>query len=272
MAGTGLAAARAAAAPRRIAVPRFVRRSASIVVLLCVWEAVGQAGWIDPFLMPKLSDVLVRGYEEVLDGGLLEFAAITLYRTLLAFVLAAIVGVGIGVAMSASRLARWFWEPVVSFAFPIPKIALMPIFVLWFGVFDVSKVLMTTVACIVPIISATHLGTRNIDKYLLWAARALGTSERRLFWKIVVPAALPAILTGLQIAFPITLIVAIVTEMLTGGRGLGGYMIYSARFGESDKVFLGIFFTALIGYVLIEGFAWLRRRLLAWHAETAASV
>jgi len=189
-----------------------------------------------------------------------------------AFVLAAVIGVAIGVAMSVSKNVRWFCDPLVSFAFPIPKIALLPIFVLWFGVFDVSKITMTTVACIVPIISATHLGTRNIDKYLIWSARALGTSDRTLFWKIVVPAALPAILTGLQIAFPITLIVSIVCEMLTGGQGLGGYMIYAARFGESDKVFLGIFFTALIGFVLIEGFAWLRRKLLVWHTETSAAV
>ena len=186
--------------------------------------------------------------------------------------LASIIGVSIGVAMSVSKTTRWFCDPLVSFMFPIPKIALLPIFVLWFGVFDVSKITMTTVACIVPIISATHLGTRNIDKYLIWSARALGTSQRKMFWKIVVPAALPAILTGLQIAFPITLIVSIVCEMLTGGQGLGGYMIYAARFGESDKVFLGIFFTALIGYVLIEGFAWLRRRLLVWHTETSGAV
>ena len=273
MAGSGIAAARAAPpARRRMKVPAFVRRSASIVVLLLVWEAVGRAEMVDPFLLPMLSDVLVRGYEEIMEGGLLQLAGFTLYRTLLAFLLAAAVGVGIGVAMSVSKRARWFLDPLVSFAFPIPKIALMPIFVLWLGVFDVSKVLMTAVACIVPIISATHLGTRNIDKYLIWSARALGTSEAKLFWKVVVPAALPAILTGLQIAFPITLIVAIVTEMLTGGQGLGGYMIYSARFGESDKVFFGIFLTAAIGYALIEGFAWLRRKLLAWHAETAHAV
>ena len=269
MAGSGIAVG--GRAPRTgFRVPGFVRRSASIVVLLLVWEGVGQAGWVDPFLLPVLSDVLIRGYSEIGGGGLLWFACLTLYRTLFAFFIAAAVGVGIGVAMSVSKGARWFWDPIVSFAFPIPKIALLPIFVLWFGVFDVSKITMTAVACIVPIISATHLGTRNIDKYLIWSARALGTSERKLFWKVVVPAALPAILTGLQIAFPITLIVSIVCEMLTGGQGLGGYMIYAARFGESDKVFLGIFFTALIGYVLIEGFAWLRRRLLVWHAETSA--
>jgi ABC-type nitrate/sulfonate/bicarbonate transport system permease component len=271
MARTGVAAG-AAISRGGFRIPGFVRRSASVVFLLLVWEGVARAGWVDPFLLPALSDVLIRGFFEIKEGGLIWFAAITLYRTLFAFAIASAVGVGIGVAMSVSKGARWFWDPIVSFAFPIPKIALLPIFVLWFGVFDVSKISMTAVACVVPIISATHLGTRNIDKYLIWSARALGTSQRKLFWKIVVPAALPSILTGLQIAFPITLIVSIVCEMLTGGQGLGGYMIYAARFGESDKVFLGIFFTAVIGYVLIEGFAWLRRRLLAWHAETASPV
>lgn len=256
---------------RRISVPGIVKRSASIVLLLVTWEAVGQAGWVDPFLLPVLSEVLARGVSEVLTGGLVHLTLITLYRTMVAFVAASAIGVLIGVAMSVSNGARWFCEPVVSFAFPIPKIALMPVFVLWFGVFDFSKIAMTTVACIVAIISATHLGTRNVDKYLVWSARALGTDRRKLFWKIIVPAALPSILTGLQIAFPTCLIVSIVTEMLTGGQGLGGYMIYAARFGESDKVFLGIFCTALIGYLLIEGFAYLRRRLLVWHTETATA-
>ncbi len=250
----------------------ILTRSASIVILLLVWEVVGRAGLVDPFLLPTLSDVLLRGVEELRSGGLVEFAGLTLYRTLVSFVFAGLIGVTIGVAMSLSSVTRWFWEPLVSFAFPIPKIALMPIFVLWFGVFDLSKIVMTTVACIVTIISATYLGTRNIDKYLLWSARSLGTDERKLFWKIVIPAALPPILTGLQIAFPLCLIVSIVTEMITGGKGLGGYMIYATRFGESDKVFVGIFLTALIGYVLIEGLALARRRLLAWHTETATTV
>jgi taurine transport system permease protein len=272
MADPDIAASAARAPGRGFRVPSIIRRSASIVVLLIAWEGVAQAGWIDPFLLPGLSDVLRRGYEEIWIADLVYLTGLTLYRTVFAFVLAAVIGVAIGVAMSVSKNVRWFCDPLVSFAFPIPKIALLPIFVLWFGVFDVSKITMTTVACIVPIISATHLGTRNIDKYLIWSARALGTSDRTLFWKIVVPAALPAILTGLQIAFPITLIVSIVCEMLTGGQGLGGYMIYAARFGESDKVFLGIFSTALIGFVLIEGFAWLRRKLLVWHTETSAAV
>ncbi|GIX48330.1 MAG: taurine ABC transporter permease [Candidatus Tectimicrobiota bacterium] len=249
-----------------------LKRWASVIALFALWEGVCRARLVDPFLLPALSEVLRRGAGELWSGELVAFTALTLYRTLAAFVLAGAIGIAIGVSMSLSAPLRWFGEPVVSFAFPIPKIALMPIFVLWFGVFDLSKIVMTTVAAVVTVISATHLGTRHIDKYLLWSAQSLGTHRRALFWKIVIPAALPAILTGLQIALPMCLIVSIVTEMITGGRGLGGYMIYASRFAESDKVFLGIFLTALIGYVLTEGLAMARRRLLAWHPEETVMV
>ena len=264
---TGLSLPRLAAA-----IPGPVKRSASIVALLVFWEGFTRMSSVDPFLLPSLSEVLVRGASELWSGGLVELTAITLYRTLVSFLIAGVLGVAIGASMSVSGAMRWFCDPLVSFGFPVPKIAFMPIFVLWFGFFDVSKIVMTTFAAIIPIISATYLGTRGIDRYLLWSARGLGTSERQTFWKVVIPAALPEILSGLQIAFPMCLIVSIVTEMLTGGKGLGGYMIFAARFGESDKVFLGIIAIALVGFVLIEGLAWLRRRLLSWHSETQTTV
>ncbi len=254
------------------ALPGFAKRFGSIIVLLIVWEALGQMELVDPFLLPALSEILARAVPEFFGGGLGDLVLITLYRTVASFLIAAVIGVTIGVAMAVSGGVRWFCEPIVSFAFPIPKIAFLPIFVLWFGFFDTSKIIMSAVACVVTIVSATYLGARGVDKYLLWSARALGTKPYKLFWAVIIPAALPAIITGLQIAFPICLIVSIVAEMATGGQGLGGYMIYAQRFGESDKMYLGIICTGVIGYVLIEGYGWLRRRLLSWHTETVMTV
>ena len=248
------------------------KRSGSLVALLIVWEVIGRLEIVDPFLLPALSEVLERGVSEFWGGGLGTLVLMTLYRTLVSFVMAAVIGIAIGVGMAVSSRARWFCEPIVSFAFPIPKIAFLPIFVLWFGFFDASKIIMSTVACIVTIISATYLGTRGIDKYLLWSARALGTKEHKLFWNVIIPAALPPIITGLQISFPICLIVSIVAEMATGGQGLGGYMIYAQNFGESDKMYLGILCAGAIGYVLMEGFEYLRRWLLSWHTESVITV
>ncbi len=269
MADGSIAAARM---PRtwRIEPLDIARRWASIAVLLITWETVCRLEWVDHFLLPSLSDVLARLASELWRGDLALLTLITAYRAVLSFVIAAVAGVLIGVWMSMSPRARWFWEPVVSFGFPIPKIALMPIFILWFGFFDTSKIAMTAFSAVFPIITATHFGTRNIDRHLIWSARSLGVRDRKLFWRIAIPAALPQILTGLQIAVPICLIVALVTEMLSGGLGLGGYMIAAVRVAQSDKVFAGLICAAAIGSALIYSFALLRRRLLVWHAETSS--
>ena len=130
---------------------------------------------------------------------------------------------------------------------------------------------MIVITCIFPVISATYLATSSIDRYLLWSARNLGMSERRLLRKIVLPAALPQILSGFQIAFPMALVVTVVTEMITSGGGLGGYMMRSARFALSEQVFAGIMRSGFLGYLLLKLFDRLRRRLLRWHAEEQAS-
>ncbi len=254
------------------ALPGFGRRFGSIIVLLIVWESIAQLNLVAWFLLPALSDIILIGITEFGEGDFGLLVLNTLYRTVAGFAIAAVVGVAIGTAMAASGAVRWFCEPLVSFLFPIPKIAFLPIFVLWFGFFDATKIIMAAVACIVTIVSATYLGTRGIDKYLLWSARALGTKPHKLFWNVIIPAALPPIITGLQIAFPICLIVSIVAEMATGENGIGGYMMYHQNLGSSDKMYLGLICAGVIGYTLIEGFAWLRRRLLSWHTETVMTV
>ena len=171
-----------------------------------------------------------------------------------------------------NRFCRWFFEPLISVGFPMPKIAFMAIFILWFGIGDTSKIVMVALTCIFPIISATYLGTTRVDHYLIWSARNMGTSENRILWKVVLPAALPQILSGLQIAFPSSLIVTVVTEMISSGGGLGGYMILAARFALSEKVFVGIVTIAIVGYALLTIFSHVRRRLLRWHAESQQSI
>src|SRR5690606_33661035 len=109
-----------------------------------------------------------------------------------------------------------------------------------------------------------------VERELLWSARSMGASDRQTLSEIVLPAALPEIMTGLQVALPIALIVCIVAEMLTGGVGLGGAMITASRFANSPGVFAGIVEIGIVGYCLVKGMALLRRRLLAWHPETQA--
>ena len=239
----------------------------SIAFLLSAWALASEFGWVDQFLLPSIPSIVERGASEIASGKIFPHLAGTAYRTFVSLICASVLGVGIGTAMRVFPLMRWFWDPIVSAMFPIPKIAFMPIFILWFGTFDASKIIMTIFASIVPIISATYLGACSIDQHLFWSARSMGTPERKIILRVVVPASLPSILNGIQIATPLCLIVTVVTEMMTGGRGLGSYMIFATRFGESDKVFFGIIVTAAFGIALIEAIRLLRKLALPWHSE-----
>jgi ABC-type nitrate/sulfonate/bicarbonate transport system permease component len=246
------------------------RQAGAIVPLLALvvaWEAASRSGIVTPFLLPPISAVVARVGQDALSGELAINLGLTLFRSLVGFAIAGAGGVVLGILMTRQRLIRWFFDPIVSVGFPMPKIAFLPIFMLWLGLYDVSKISMAVFNAIFPVITATIAAAEGVDRQLLWSARSLGASERQLLREIILPAALPQILTGLQVALPISMIVMIVTEMLMGGQGLGGAMIAASRFADSPGVFAGIVEIAIAGLCLVKGISVLRRHLLAWHQE-----
>jgi ABC-type nitrate/sulfonate/bicarbonate transport system permease component len=248
------------------------RQAGAIVPLLALvvaWEAASRSGIVTPFLLPPISAVVARVGQDALSGELAINLGLTLFRSLVGFAIAGAGGVVLGILMTRQRLIRWFFDPIVSVGFPMPKIAFLPIFMLWLGLYDVSKISMAVFNAIFPVITATIAAAEGVDRQLLWSARSLGASERQLLREIILPAALPQILTGLQVALPISMIVMIVTEMLMGGQGLGGAMIAASRFADSPGVFAGIVEIAIAGLCLVKGISVLRRHLLAWHQESS---
>ena len=242
-------------------------RVVSVVVLLAAWELVARSGVVTPFQLPALSKVLERIWSDAISGDLALNTSVTLYRAMVGFAIAAIGGVALGLAMSRNALARWFFDPIVSIGFPMPKIAFLPVVMLWLGVFDVSKITMIVFDAIFPVVAATVIAIQGVERELIWSARNMGAGERELLWQVVLPAALPTIMTGLQVALPLSLIVAVVTEMLMGGYGLGGAMMTASRFANSVGVFAGIVEIAVVGYALVKIMTLTRRRLLIWHQE-----
>lgn len=240
----------------------------TMALLLIFWETAARFEIVIPYLLPPLSVVVLRIFEDIVSGQVPLDAAITLYRTLVAFTLAAIIGVGLGILISRVTAVRWFFDPIVSIGLPMPKIALLTIFMLWFGLHDLSKILMVTFSASFQIIIATWAATSNVDKELIWSARSLGATDRQVLWEVIMPGAMPQILTGLQISMPICLIVVLVTEMAMGGRGLGDAMLQSARYVDSPGVFAGIVEIGLVGFGVIKAMEYARRRLLTWHQET----
>jgi ABC-type nitrate/sulfonate/bicarbonate transport system permease component len=241
----------------------------SILLMLIAWELFARSGRVTPFMLPRFSVVLAYIYHDAIGGDLWINLALTMYRAMTGFVIASIGGIALAVAMSRSRVAHWFFDPIISVGFPMPKIAFLPIIILWLGVYDVSKISIVVFDAIFPVVTATLAGIAAVEKELLWSARNMGASERQIMWQIVLPAAMPQILTGLQVALPISLIVAIIAEMVMSGYGLGGAMMGASRFANSPGVFAGIVEIAVVGYALIKIMALLRRRLLVWHQENA---
>ena len=242
-------------------------RALPVILLLVAWELFARSGAVTMFVLPPLSAVLARIWENAVGGELWINTAVTLYRAIVGFLIATVGGIVLGLAMSRSALARWFFDPIISVGFPMPKIAFLPIVILWLGLYDLSKISMVVFDAIFPVVTATIIGIRGVEKELIWSARNMGASDREVLWQVVLPAALPQILTGLQVALPIALIVAVVCEMAMGGYGLGGAMMTASRFANSRGVFAGIVEIAVVGYVLVKGMALLRRRLLIWHQE-----
>jgi ABC-type nitrate/sulfonate/bicarbonate transport system permease component len=253
-----------------IAVGHIARRLGSVLPLVAVvaaWEGLARSGVMSAFLLPPISAVLARVWDDAASGDLGVNLGLTLYRALTGFAIAGVAGVALGIVMTRSRWVRWFFDPIVSVGFPMPKIAFLPVFMLWLGLYDVSKISMTVFNAIFPVIAATMAAAEGVDRHLIWSARSLGASERQLLREIILPAALPQILTGLQVALPISMIVTIVTEMMMGGQGLGGAMIAASRFADSPGVFAGIVEIAIAGLCLVKGMTVLRKKLLVWHQE-----
>jgi ABC-type nitrate/sulfonate/bicarbonate transport system permease component len=250
----------------RLAIWGFARVF-SVLLLAAAWEFLARSGTFTPFQLPTLSAVLERIWVDIRSGELAINAGLTLYRALVGFAICAVLGIAIGMAMSRVRLANWFFDPIISVGFPMPKIAFLPVVMLWLGVYDVSKITIIVIDAIFTVIAATVIAIRGVERELIWSARNMGANDRELMWQVILPAALPQILTGLQVALPLSLIVAVVAEMLMGGYGLGGAMMSASRFADSRGVFAALVEIAAIGYVVVKSMALIRRRLLIWHPE-----
>ena len=162
------------------------------------------------------------------NGELIVQAQVTLYRAFAGFSLALILGMLIGTLMARSRLAERLIEPIFYFGYPIPKIALYPVFIFVFGLGTGSTIALIVLECVYPITIHVHAGMRSVDRVLIWAARNMAASPVQIFWRVLVPAALPIFFTGLWIALPVALIITLVTEMIGESRGLGYFVTYAS--------------------------------------------
>ncbi len=245
----------------------LIEATGSLVAVLVAWFLATKFGAIGAFLLPPPGDVLARIADDTQSGALGASLLITLRTAGLGFAIAGILGTALGIAMARIRLVHWFFDPLVSLGFPMPKIAFLPVFLLWLGPTDSAQITIVAVSAVFPVVVAAYAGAQGVEKTMLWSAASLGGTRTGLLWQIVLPAILPQLFTGLQIALPVALVTTIVAEMLTGSDGIGGVMLGAMRFADSPGVFAGIVVIAALGLCVVRGMEVLRGWLLRGHAE-----
>lgn len=240
-------------------------RLGPLAFVLLAWEAVARAGLVNPHVFPPASEILLRWLALFTNGDAYRPFFDTLWRSLTGLAGAVLVGVPLGILMGRVRWAEWFFTPLFSFAFPLPKIALIPLYVQWFGLFDLSKVMLIFTDCLFPIVIFAYHGAHDVDQNYIWSAQARGTGRLRMLWRVIFPLSLPSIFDGVQVAVIVAVLVAVVTEMISGGSGLGYLMMNAYRYGDVSTAFATLLIISLIGFALYRGAQMLRSRMLFWY-------
>ena len=222
----------------------------SIVIAALVYEAVARSGWFAPALVPTLPTIAHTLWDMLRDGTMENHALATLWRVFAGLALATTTGLVLGFLMARYGAVERFFSPLVSALMPIPSLAWAPVFILWFGLGNVATILIVFYASTFPMLINTRAGARAVNPLWLRAARAMGASGTRLFWKVVVPGASPFIITGLRLAFQRAWIAVVGAEMLAASDyGLGWVIFDSKEFLNTDIMLASLAVIGAIGFV-----------------------
>jgi NitT/TauT family transport system permease protein len=249
--------------PRRA---RAVFRAAIVpLIAIAVWEGLARAGIINPMILPSPSRVLLRWIDYLKSGELTADAASSLYRVAMGFLIGTGLALPIGLAMGASRSVYAYLNPLVQVLRPIPPIAFVPLAILWFGLGNPPAFFLISLGAFFPVLMNTIAGVRSVDAIYIRAARNLGAGKRALFFRIMLPAAMPHILSGIRVGFGVAFIVVIVAEMIAVNNGLGYRILEAREYFWSDKIIAGMITIGILGLAIDFGLARLSDYLLRWH-------
>jgi sulfonate transport system permease protein len=233
--------------------------------LVAVWEVSAQTGLITPRLLPAPSAVAVAFWENARSGVLLHHMAISAGRALYGLLIGGLIGFALGVLNGVSRPAETVLDSSMQMLRNVPHLAIIPLVILWFGIGEEAKIFLVAIGVAFPIYLNTFHGIRSVDAGLIEMARVYGLAPWALFWRVILPGALPSVLVGLRFSLGIMWLTLIVAETISASSGIG-YMTMNAReFLQTDVVLLGIIIYALLGKLADVATRALERRALAWH-------
>lgn len=233
-------------------------------VLIAVAEWGTRSGWISNLTLPRPSDVVKTIIQLYESGMLYKHLVPSLTRLAVGATLGASIGVSVGVVIGLSSYIRAGLIPVLAALFPIPKIALLPLFVIWFGIDEGSKYALIAFGTFTPTAVATYGAVDNVDRSLIRMGQSFGLSWFSIVRKIVLPGAMPGILSGLRISLAIAIILLVAAEMLGAQYGIGAYILEAGALYDLERLFAGVVILSLLGVLVSTVIGMIERRLLGW--------
>jgi len=241
----------------------------SILLVLLIWEAVVRLRGIAPIFLPAPSSIAIYLWRMLADGSMEYNLGVTLMRIFVGFFVAAVTGVGLGLAIGMSRIVSRIANIWIAALYPLPKISLIPLLIIWLGSGEAYRIVISAVTAFFPIVMNTYAGIRQVDRGLIKTARDLGANSGQVQLSVVIPAAMPSILSGLQLGMGVTIILIVAAEMIGGSSQSGmGYLLISAgQVLETEKVFATLLVLAIMGAAIIKLQQWVERRITPWIAD-----
>ncbi|RUU17244.1 ABC transporter permease subunit [Mesorhizobium sp. Primo-B] len=264
----GLSVPWSRSSPKRKGVSARAVSVVTILVVLALWALSARLQLVSPVFLPSPVAVwnkfITVARDGFVDATLLQHAVASLGRVFAALVAAILVGVPVGLAIGISTIGRGIFDPLLEFLRPTPPLAYLPLVIIWFGIGEPSKILVITISMLAPVALSTASGVRGVSQERINAARSLGATQRQVVRHVILPSALPSILTGLRIALGAGWSTLVAAELVAATRGLGFMIQSAAQFLVTDVVVMGILVIAAIAFVLEFTLRRIERVLVPW--------
>ena len=231
---------------------------------LILWQAVCQLGWVSPLFLPSPARIAAALWRLMVTGELWPHLWASLYRIVGGWAVGTAAGLAIGLAMGIFSTARAAGIPIVSALFPIPKIALLPLLILWFGIGEPSKIATIALGVFFPTVIAAYSGVDGVPRNLVRMAQSFEVPVAAIVWKVILPGAMPAILAGFRISAATALLLVVSAEMIGAETGLGAFVLQAGNLMQTDQLLAGVLVLSLLGLVIGRAITALERRLLRW--------
>ncbi len=240
----------------------------TVIGVLALWWIATNSGWIKPLFLPSPQAVWAQVLEVSRDGfadaSLLTHIGWSALRVFGAFLLAVLTAIPVGILMGVNRVARGVFDPLVEFYRPLPPLAYLPLVVIWMGIGEGSKVLLIYLAMFAPLALSARAGVKSVAIEQIHAAYSMGASRGQVLKYVIMPAALPEILTGMRIAIGFGWTTLVAAEMVAATAGLGFMVLTASKFMATDVVIMGILVIGLLALLFDLGMRWLERKLVPW--------